>query len=240
MKDKINQLLKEVDILNNPYFKHLKDGSFTKEDFLETQMQFYFAVKFFNRPMTILASKIPTESLRLEVLHNVWEEHGEGDVKKMHVHTFMAFLRALGAIDDKVVQEQVLWPEVRIFNTCLVGACALDDYMTGVAMRGIIERMFCDISACIGQAVIDRGWFTKENIVHYNLHAELDIKHAQDFFTIVEGFYEASEEHRYHINQGLALGATVFYNLYRDLYLKRTRRQNRTFLGAHSRALGVQ
>ena len=47
------------------------------------------------------------------------------------------------------VIKRSLWPEVRIFNTCLSGTCVLDDYMVGVAMMGIIELMFCEISTII-------------------------------------------------------------------------------------------
>ena len=44
--------------LENPYFRALRDGSMSREDFVETQLQFAHAVFFFSRPMLVLAGRI--------------------------------------------------------------------------------------------------------------------------------------------------------------------------------------
>ena len=44
----IRRILEEGGYADNPYFAALKDGSFEKDDFVETQVQFYFAVDFFS------------------------------------------------------------------------------------------------------------------------------------------------------------------------------------------------
>lgn len=239
MKEKIDEILLEIDLTNNPYFTNLQNGQFAKDDFVETQIQFFFAVIFFNRPMSALAAKIPHAQLRLEILKNIWEEHGDGDLTKAHSHSFLQFLERMDYIKLADIESRELWPEVRIFNTCLAGACILDDYMVGVAMMGMIEKMFCEISAIIANAILQRGWLKEENLVHYNIHAELDIKHAADFFNVVSEAYTKTEENKYHVEQGLKLGATLFYNLYSELYNKRKRRVNRIYLGPHSRAQGI-
>lgn len=235
----IDQIMEETDYKNNIYFHSLYNGDFEKDDFIETQTQFFFAVDFFNRPMAALAAKIPTAELRQEILRNVWEEHGEGDISKAHGKTFIIFLERLGNVTLKDIMGKTLWPEVRLFNTCLTGACVLDDYMVGTAMMGMIERMFCDISAILAKGIIQRGWLTSENMIHYNLHELLDIKHSQDFFDVLSAAWEKNEENKYHIEQGLRLGSTVFNNLYTGLYQHRKRRLYRKYLGPHSRAEGV-
>ena len=80
----------------NPYIVALEDGSFSLDDFVETQVQFFFAVAFFSRPMAALAARIPHSLLRLEVLRNVWEEHGEGNPSLYHETTFRELLDKLG------------------------------------------------------------------------------------------------------------------------------------------------
>ena len=147
MEKEIEIILQESGYKSNPYFVHLRDGTFEKEDFIATQIQFYFAVTFFSRPMAALAAKIPTPELRIEIVRNVWEEHGEGDASKIHGSTFLTLLDRLGKINYQDVNRQILWPELRIFNTTLSGACVLDEYLIGVGMMGIIERMFCEISS---------------------------------------------------------------------------------------------
>ncbi|MFK7990254.1 MAG: TenA family transcriptional regulator [Sandaracinaceae bacterium] len=220
----IDQVLDDSGFRDNPYFTALRDGSFERDDFLETQVQFYFAVVFFSRPMAAVAAKIPEAQRRVEVLRNVWEEHGEGDASLMHGATFLTFLNRLGGLDEAAVDARALWPEVRVFNTTLVGAAVLDDYLVSVGMLGIIERMFSEISAWIGEAVVARAWFERERLIHYTLHHELDIKHADDFFKVLAPVWESDPESRYAIEQGIRLGATVFDGLYRGLHRARARR----------------
>ncbi|OQW52193.1 MAG: hypothetical protein A4S09_08990 [Proteobacteria bacterium SG_bin7] len=238
MPDLINDVLEGCGYRQNPYFKALKDGSFTKEDFIETQIQFFFAVIFFSRPMAALAAKIPTPELRIEIVRNVWEEHGEGDSLRVHGATFIEFLSRIGGISLDQVDSRALWPEVRAFNTMLSGACVLDEYLTGVGIMGVIERMFSDISAWLGSGIVERGWLTRERMIHYSLHEKIDIKHSDDFFNILEKSWSNSENDRYAIEQGLWLGSYIFNQLYTGLYNARTRRTLRSIRGSHSRAEG--
>ena len=45
MKTLITQILKETNPQMNSYFVSLKDGTFSKDDFVETQIQFHFATR---------------------------------------------------------------------------------------------------------------------------------------------------------------------------------------------------
>lgn len=220
----IDKVLSDSNYYENPFFTNLRGRTFEKSDFIETQMQFYYAVIFFSRPMTALAAKIPTPELRLEVLRNVWEEHGEGSLRHGHGSTFLEFLRRIGGVSQDDVHLRGLWADVRIFNTTLSGVTVLDDFLIAVAVLGIIERMFADISAWIGQGVVENGWLSEDQLIHYKLHQELDIKHSEDFFKILEKPFEHSEENRYFVEQGLRLGATLFSNLYRGLWDQRKTR----------------
>ncbi|MDQ3748133.1 MAG: iron-containing redox enzyme family protein [Acidobacteriota bacterium] len=224
LNDLIEQVLKETDYYKNPYFVNLREKTFEKYDFVETQIQFFYAVIFFSRPMAALAAKIPTPELRLEVLRNIWEEHGEGSLSQAHGATFLEFLRRIGNVTKDEVYLRGLWADVRIFNTTLSGVSVLDDFIIAVGALGIIERMFSDISAWIGQGVIKNGWLAADEMIHYTLHRELDIKHSEDFFKILDMPFKNSAENRYLIEQGLRLGATLFNNLYLGLWNRRKTR----------------
>ena len=125
MQETIEEILTEINYRENPYFISLRDGSMEKEDFVETQIQFFGAVIFFSRPMAAVAAKIPGAQRRIEVIRNVWEEHGEGDSRLMHGTTFEVLLAKLGIADREEVLARSLWPEVRQFNTTLTGCVAL-------------------------------------------------------------------------------------------------------------------
>src|SRR6266481_4686215 len=177
-------ILKQVGILQNPYFQTLVDGTMTLDYFRRTQEQFFFAVTFFPRPMAALVGRIPHPKLRLDILHNLVEEHGEFRENAFHHTTFQQFLRSVGS-DPEKLETAPLHPGLRAFNSVLTCACVLDELEVGVACMGIIEYAFAGISATIGQAVVERGWIRQGYLIHYALHAEIDERHAQEFFAVI-------------------------------------------------------
>jgi pyrroloquinoline-quinone synthase len=231
-----NEVLTRCGIMENPYFRDLRSGAMTPEAFRRTQEQFFFAVAFFPRPMAALVGRIPDPKQRLDVLHNLVEEHGEFQEDRFHHNTFQQFLRSIGA-DPDALDDLIIWPEVRAFNSVLTAACVLDELEVGVACMGVIEQAFAGISALIGRAVVERGWVPAERLVHYNLHAEIDERHAEEFFAVVEaGWRDGSR--RYFVEQGLELGAHVFDRLYRDLHASGTSRAPRYHSGRHETSAG--
>ena len=208
-------ILKEINILHNSYLEALTDGSMTLECFRRTQ-QFFFAVTFFPRPMSAVVGRIPDPLQRLDILHNLVEEHGEFEEQFFHHTTFQQFLRTLGSQPEKLSSLSV-WPALRAFNSVLTAACVLDELEVGVGCMGIIEYAFAGISAAIGKAVVERGWVAEDRLVHYKLHAEIDERHADEFFAVIEPLWD-DERRRYYIAQGLELGAYIFDRLYRDMY----------------------
>ena len=210
-------VLKRVNILHNPYLEALRDGSMTLDCFRRTQEQFSVAVTFFPRPMAALVGRIPDPRLRLDILHNLVEEHGEFQEQCFHHNTFQQFLRTIGSQPEKL-DGPALWPAVRAFNSVLTASCVLDELEVGVACMGIIEYAFAGISAIVGKAVVERGWVPEDRLVHYKLHAEIDERHADEFFAVIEPSWD-DERRRYFIGQGLELGAYIFDRLYRDIHL---------------------
>lgn len=223
-----------ADWRSRPYFASLADGSFDRDDFVETQLQFFHAVVFFNRPMGVLAARLPRASLRLSLLENVREEHGEGQAGVSHQATFRELLRRLG-VDDAQVRERAMGPEVRAFNTLLSGVCTLDDPITAVATMGVIEDLFAGISAFLGTQLVQNGWLSRDEVVHYAVHERLDVQHAREFYDVIRDRWDKGPEHRDAIRTGLELGTYAFLRLYDDLYAARERRAVREGRGAHSR-----
>src|SRR3954470_24826033 len=88
--------------LRNPYLVSLADGSMTREEFIETQIQFLFAVVFFSRPMATLAGRLPRPQMRVPLIENIRDEHGSGRLTVCHENTFLELLERLG-VDRKEV-----------------------------------------------------------------------------------------------------------------------------------------
>lgn len=212
---KAEEILERTGLRDNVYLRALAAGELSLDAFREGQAQFYFAVEFFSRPMAALVARIPDPRARLDILHNVVEEHGDFERGRFHETTFRAFLKSLG--EEPRLEELVLWPELRAFNAVIAAACIHDELDVGIACMGIVEHAFAAISATIGRAVVGRGWVEESELVHYKLHAEIDERHAEEFYRVIEPGY-ADEQRRYAIEQGLELGAYCFGQLYAGLW----------------------
>ena len=222
----VDQLLRREPILRNAYFAALRDGTISRETFLETQLQFFYAVRFFPRPMAVLMSRIPDSAGRMPLVHNLAEEHGAEDEPRQagglfcpgraHDRTFLDFLESMGAA-RRQVRETAESSAVRAFNLGLFGTCAAEPVELAFASLGIIEYAFADISAEIGRTVIERGWVEPRNLVHYTTHAEIDRRHAAEFFDAVAESWGAGGARRDNVVRGLRLGHYLFDRLYVDL-----------------------
>ena len=138
--------LEKSGLRGNPYLQALQDGSMTLEGFRRSQEQFFYAVTFFPRPMAALVGRIPNPKSRIDILHNLVEEHGEFKEESFHHTTFQRFLESIGSSPEKLETVSPS-PALRAFNSVLTCACVLDELEVGVACMGIIEYAFAGISA---------------------------------------------------------------------------------------------
>jgi pyrroloquinoline-quinone synthase len=206
-------LLSHSPILENGYFRALKDGRMTKVDFVRSQQQFSHAVGYFSRNLAALISRLPTSAGRAVLVHNLSEEHGFDEEQPAlgfrphlaHDRSFARFLETLGATAEAEPE-----PAVRAFNLALFGACFTESPGFALAALGMIEYAFADISALIGQRVVELGWVKADELVHYSLHAEIDKRHAAELF-------DAAGNDDISIHAGLSFGLYLFDRLYKDL-----------------------
>lgn len=209
-------------ISQSDYFRHLGSGGMSREQFAMTQRQFFFAVRYFPRPMAALMARMPASGLRQGLIHNLMEEHGGDEIGSSldpalaHDRTFLRFLETLGATDG--MSEERESAPVRAFNTSLMGTCLMEPVETAFGCLGIIEQVFAGLSSIIGETVVRRGWIAAGDLIHYTLHAQIDERHAADFFKVVADAWEEGGERRQAIEDGVHLGLHVFVRLYSDLW----------------------
>lgn len=212
-------------ILDNTYFTSLRNDSMPRERFVRSQRQFFFAVRYFSRPMAALMARMPDSASRQGLIHNLSEEHGfddEGavagfDPALAHDLTFLAFLRTLGVNGAEMSKERE-GPEARAFNTALMGTCLMERIETAFGCLGVIEYAFADICELIGRKVVERGWIAPDELVHYKLHAQIDKRHAADLFKVVDGAWNRDASARAAVEDGIVLGLHLFNRLYEDLH----------------------
>lgn len=222
----VSGMAHRVAICDNEYFTALRQGTLSQSAFCETQKQFWFAVGYFSRPMAALLARIPDSGTRAALIHNLADEHGFEDHGELpaafdpqlaHDRTFLRFLGTLGVTPHEMGTTTARAP-VRAFNAGLMGACVAEPIEVAFGCLGIIEYVFADISALIGQVVVARDWVSTEQLVHYKLHAEIDKQHAAEFFQSTAAAWASGGAGRANVESGVELGLYLFNRLYVDLY----------------------
>lgn len=207
-----------LNIGETPFFAALKSGQMTKSQFLDTQIDFSYAVQYFSRPMAMCIANIPDAEMRMPIVANLWEEHGKGDKNNIHGQTILTLINRLGCDISKINLNNTPI-NVNVFNQLLRGAAIFEDYKFSASMFGAIERLFAEISGHIHKAIVRNRWLTSEKVTHYGLHKDLDIQHAEEFMLIVDKEWENPESKK-QIQQGVLFGLEIFSNLYTGFYAK--------------------
>ena len=120
----VDEVLGTTAILENPYLRALGNGRMSREEFLRSQRQFYFAVDYFPRPMAALLMRLTCPEKRLGILSNVVEEHGDFRPSAFHEATFRKFLESLGDPSRPVRSE--LESPVHAFNAAIIRSTSRD------------------------------------------------------------------------------------------------------------------
>lgn len=216
-------LLHDAPLLNNAWFTALLSGAIDRETFVRSQKQFFFAVGYFSRVMAALTARLPTAHEREVLVHNLAEEHGFDEADPAlgfrshlaHEQSFLQLLQNLGVTRQEMSKE-VPHAAVQAFNLALLGACSMEAPGFAFCALGMIEYAFADISAAIGQVIVERGWLVDGELVHYSLHAAIDKRHAAELFEAAERWAQSADLSS-SMERGLQFGHYIFNRLFIDI-----------------------
>lgn len=229
----VRTLLVKVGYRENPYFVALRECRFERGDFVETQIAFSHQVSFFNRAMLIAASRIAMPEWRWPAVANVVDEHHNGETNLAHHYTIREFIRRVSGHPHIDIDARAAWPEVQQNVATMLGT-ADKGYNFGLAGLAMIERMFADISGWIARGVVANGWLTENQLIHYNLHVELDTRHAEELFVVLREDWHKGPDWRYYIEQGLWVAGWSFNAMWQGLWEARKRRVMRDTYVLHT------
>lgn len=160
---------------NSLYFKFLQTCN--KEEFLQSQIPFYYAVQAFPQMLLKLASLIETSEERLLVMENLWEEHGNGDSNGFHTTTFKKHLEVLSEDEITLFKNPFVTEWVHSILDKNYSIAQLGSCLAG------IEYMYAVISEDIATFIDTLN--LNENSVHYTKHSKLDWSHGQELLDVV-------------------------------------------------------
>ncbi|BBM85134.1 iron-containing redox enzyme family protein [Candidatus Uabimicrobium amorphum] len=201
-------IAQQYNFRQHPYFVWMNNEA-TRKSFLKSQLSFRYAVESFSCALAACLSKINCLEKRIHLAENVQEEHGSGDLRKAHKHTFIEFLQALGAKEQEV--QRPCSVGVHAFNESIRNFCLANPGEHGAALLGMIEYLYIDISAQIAKKICEDKWVEPGSQSHYATHEVLDVEHARELFDICRDTWDKS---RGEIATAAALGGHYFWNVY--------------------------
>ena len=213
----IQNLKKKTPIDKQLYFDLLKNNNMSFEIFKESQINFYRAVLNFSKPLFVLCSRIDNYADRLKILENIFDEHGNGNLYKTHGYTYKKYLTSLG-LDKKSISENFEHISTSNFFLKVNETVNNDKIDIAIAMYGIIEDRYTEISSFIAKTILKNKWLDEKSLVHYNMHEELDKYHAKLFYSIIEKKWTDKTSSK-DIKKGLDLGNKLIFKLFNELLI---------------------
>ena len=215
MRDFIIGLKDITPIRKNYYFSRLINDELSLEEFQKSQLNFFDAVLSFTKPMFIISSKLDSYEQRLCILENIFEEHGNGDIAKSHGKTFEEYLILLG-VNKKEIKNRNIDKSSQKFNLSLIERSQKESTYFSLAMMGIIEERYSEMSKLISEKILKNKWLTEKTLIHYKVHEKLDIDHAESFYRLISSKW-LNKSIQEDIKKGLRFGNELILNLYTGL-----------------------
>jgi pyrroloquinoline quinone (PQQ) biosynthesis protein C len=186
------------------YVRRVLVGTLSHGDFVRTQVQFLFAIEPYADCLAMLAARCESLEARRVLEQNLLDAHDA---------TFRALLDKLG-VTAAQIDASPRWPCVDAFNDGVREACTSAPEMCGIATIAAIEDLFTNVSAELGRGIVVRGWLAREEVMHYNVHRELDRVHADALYAVLDAQGESAA---HDIQRGLARGVALMVELYAGL-----------------------
>jgi hypothetical protein len=200
---------KEITLNNgwkeHPYHQFLTNAS--QQEFLESQIPFFYAVEAFPRALALLISKIKKAEDRILIIDNLNEEHGSGNISLAHTETFKIFLTSLGWNQKDNIKNPWISEWIEKILGANRKAHILAAYLAG------IEYAYAPISETLANHIKNLDLLCEQS--HYQNHAELDWKHGEDLLTVAYLLNE--NNHSEEIQKSFQDGQKDFLLLYKHM-----------------------
>ena len=136
-------------------------------------------------------------------------------IKAFHKNTFTQYLINLG-IDKNKINNTTIHPATQHFNDTLMNNIKSQNICTSIACIGMIEKRYAEISNILAEKILANNWLDTSELAHYSLHKEIDLHHAELFFSIIRSEWNNSTS-RDCIKVGVKLGNDLIINIYNNL-----------------------
>jgi hypothetical protein len=125
--------------------------------------------------------KVPVDEAKLELARNYWDEMGRGNLKGMHGPMLSRAVEGLGL---EPLIDETLWPSLALANTLTAFATTRRYAWHAIGALGVVELTAPGRVALVGKGLkrLDHPPVVRK---YFDLHAVLDVRHAEDWIANV-------------------------------------------------------
>lgn len=157
--------------------------------------QYQKYVEAFPRLLALGISKLESDEARLPLVANLWEEHGEGDLRRAHRNLYKAMLSRIAdefpSLVD-VLTRQYSMPITRFVSDCetSLGQSTAASAMgfLGPGTEGTTPELYGVLSGLLGPLKLE------DEDTFFNLHRAMDVEHAKLFSPAIRIVLQAAPE----------------------------------------------
>lgn len=216
------EIIFKEEIETHDLFKGLLENSFSPAEIESIGLEIYQVVLVFPRFLSAMITRIDDYKLRMDLVENLFEEHGRMKVDKVHSETYVTFLNKLGIENAKIHKSRPGLPSI-VYTRGVLQLCLQENILEGLAALAIIEEIVARVSISTGKFARNYGNRDKGHVDHFSDHEVLDLAHSREIYQLVALYAESQrmriseEEMEQSIRLGLKLGCYYQKRLYDDI-----------------------
>jgi pyrroloquinoline quinone (PQQ) biosynthesis protein C len=162
-------------VIQHPYFQWLQTQAIDEKNIKLFASQYYIASKGFPSFLANACAHIEDESLRMPFVRNLWDEHGQGDIKKSHRMLFEIFIKAVNADNN---QEPL--DSTSLYIDTMSSLCSTSNIFFLLGLIGPGVEDITPIEYRIFVKSFENYGCSKEDLVFFHDHIYHDDFHSQD------------------------------------------------------------
>jgi pyrroloquinoline-quinone synthase len=210
---RLRHFASDAGVLNHPFLLSVRTAGHERKDMIyRWARQDYFTSRDVPCLVGILTSQISDPYARHPLVLNLWEEHGEGDIKKSHFTLYCNMLESIGlrrSVDpdlaSKATTEFIECQEAVARQNVLAGLgafCYANEYLA--------EKEFDALEAAISFE------FPNADVAFFAANREVDGKHTIQTEDVIEALARSSDDLS-DVQRGAAIGLQARIAFYDSL-----------------------
>jgi pyrroloquinoline-quinone synthase len=232
LKDLTSELFARQRVEQHALFLLLDGDRLTDGEARAIGLDIFHVVDAFPRFLAAVLTHITDYRERMNLVENLYAEHGRMRAEHVHVVTYRSFLHALGLSDAQIdASEPGL--AAQAYVRAVLALCGREEPAEALGALGVIEEIVARVSPIVGRYGARRLGAGESLGSHFSVHEALDLSHADEIYALAARASSRGREAE--VRRGIALGFYYQTRLYTDLVESRVGPERRIEVAAHNR-----